>query len=263
MPVYKAEAIVLRQQTLGESDRIVTLFTREYGRVRATARGVRRPTSRLAGRLEPFTHVRLLLARGRALDVIAQAEVVRAFRDVRSDLLRGAYGSYLLELVERGLPDRDPQPEVFALIVDALDDLERACEEEAEVVSLRFAVCLAAALGYQPETATCLACGRPARQGSGRTNGWAFSVAGGGALCPGCRGQDAEAVTVSAGVLAACDYLRRAPRAQSSRLRLPSGQRGELARLLQGHLERRLDAKLRSPLVIRRLREPEYKPPPV
>jgi len=72
MPVYKAEAIVLHQRALGESDRIVTLFTRENGKLRAVAKGVRRPTSRLGGRIEPFTHARLMLARGRTLDVIAQ-----------------------------------------------------------------------------------------------------------------------------------------------------------------------------------------------
>src|SRR5437660_1481476 len=82
MPVYKTEAIVLRQQALGEADRIVTLFTREYGKLRAAAKGIRRPASRLGGRLEPFTHARLLLARGRTLDVIAQAEIVGAFAGV-------------------------------------------------------------------------------------------------------------------------------------------------------------------------------------
>ncbi len=115
MPVYKTEAIVLRQQALGEADRIVTLFTREYGKLRAAAKGIRRPASRLGGRLEPFTHARLLLARGRTLDVIAQAEIVEAFAGVRADLIRSAYAAYVAELVDRGLADRDPHQEVFAL----------------------------------------------------------------------------------------------------------------------------------------------------
>jgi DNA repair protein RecO (recombination protein O) len=262
MPVYKAEAIVLRQQPLGEYDRIVTLFTNEHGKIRTAAKGVRRPTSRLAGRIEPFIHARLLLAHGRTLDVIAQAEIVRSFAGVRSDLLRAAYGAFVVELIERGLPERDRHEEVFALIVEALDELDRASEDGAEIASLRFAVRLARLLGYQPETTACVGCGRGLPRVSGTAGAWAFSPISGGALCPGCRSQDAEAVAVSCGVLAACDYLVRVPEGQQGRLRLPPVQRGELARLVQVHLEHRLEAKLRSPLVIRRLREPQQSPSP-
>ena len=256
MPVYKAEAIVLRQQPLGEYDRIVTLFTREHGKIRASAKGVRRPTSRLAGRIEPFTHTRLLLARGRTLDVIAQAETLRTFAGVRGDLLRAAYAAFIVELVDRGLPERDGHEEVFALIGDALSELDGAGGDEAELTALRFAVRLARLLGYQPETTACVGCGRSLPRTPGRTGAWAFSAAGGGALCPACRSQDGDAVTVSCGVLAACDYLIRIPDGQWGRLRIPPVQRGELARLVQVHLEHRLEAKLRSPLVIQRLKAP-------
>jgi DNA repair protein RecO (recombination protein O) len=262
MPVYKAEAIVLRQQPLGEYDRIVTLFTREHGKIRAAAKGVRRPTSRLAGRIEPFTHARLLLARGRTLDVIAQAEIIRSFTGMRGDLLRAAYGAFVMELIHRGLPERDRHEEVFVLIVDALSELDDARGDGAELASLRFAVQLTRLLGYQPETTACVGCGRSLPRMSGAAGAWAFSPAGGGALCPACRPQDADAVTVSCGVLAACDYLIRVPEGQAGRLRIPPVQRGELAWLVQAHLEHRLEAKLRSPLVIKRLREPQQSFPP-
>ncbi len=259
MPVYKAEAIVLRQQPLGEYDRIVTLFTHEHGKIRTAAKGVRRPTSRLAGRIEPFTHAQLLLARGRSLDVITQAEIVRSFAGVRGDLLRAAYGAFVVELVDRGLPERDRHEAVFVLLVEALDELDRARGDGAEIASLRFAVRLARLLGYQPETTACVGCGRSLPRMSGPAGAWAFSPAGGGALCPACRPQDAEAVAVSCGVLAACDYLVRVP--DGGRLRIPPVQRGELARLVQVHLEHRLEAKLRSPVVIKRLRELQPSPP--
>ncbi len=254
MPVYKAEAIVLRQQTLGEFDRIITLFTREYGKLRATARGIRRPTSRLAGRIEPFTHVRLLLARGRTLDVVAQAEIIRAFAGVRRNLLRAAYAAYVVELVDRGLPEHDRHEEIFVLMRDALRELEGTPEDDAETVALRFAVRLAGLLGYQPETAACVECGRPFPR-TGSAGVWAFSPVGGGVLCPACRPRHAEALSVSPGVLAVCDYLIRTPETQSDRLRIPPAQRGELSRLVQVHLEHRLEAKLRAPLVIKRLQQ--------
>ncbi|HKV43465.1 MAG TPA: DNA repair protein RecO [bacterium] len=255
MPVYKAEAIVLRQQVLGEADRIVTLFTREYGKVRATAKGIRRPTSRLGGRIEPYTHVRLLLARGRTLDVIAQAEVVGTFAGVRADLIRSAYAAYVVELVDRGLADRDRHEEIFTLIRETLDALDRAGGDDAETLALRFALRLASLLGYQPETAACVECGRSLPRTQGTVEGWAFSAQRGGALCPTCRVEDPEAIVTPPGMLAMVDYLGRADGAQAHRLCMTAGQRGDLSRLVQGHLEYRLEVKLRAPQVIRRLRE--------
>ncbi len=79
MPLYRDEAVVLRTHKLGEADRIITLLTRQHGRVRAVAKGVRRTTSRWGSRLEPFTHVDLQLAEGRNLDTITQAETIDPF----------------------------------------------------------------------------------------------------------------------------------------------------------------------------------------
>lgn len=266
MPVYKAEGIVLRQQAMGEADRVVTVLTLEHGKLRAAARGIRKTTSRLGGRVEPFTHARFLLARGKTLDVIAQVEVLEAFPGLRADLLRSAYAAYVAELVDRFLPERDRHESVFTLVRNALAALEGAGEEDAEVQALWFALHLAADLGYRPETEACVECGRALpgnraeRAAGGRpAEAWAFSPALGGALCPACAARDEDAVRTLPGVLAMCAYLLRLPPGRSSRLRIPPGERRELARLVQVHLEYRLEAKLRAPLVIGRLREPQPK----
>src|SRR5215472_14024187 len=88
---YRTEAIVLRRKDIGEADRILTLFTPQLGKVRAVAKGIRKPRSRKAGHLELFTCTRLLLAVGRDLDIITQAEGLEPYRPLRDDLLRGAY----------------------------------------------------------------------------------------------------------------------------------------------------------------------------
>jgi DNA repair protein RecO (recombination protein O) len=256
MPVYKAEGIVLRRHAIGEADRTVTLFTREYGKVRAVARGTRRTSSRLGGRLEPLTHARFLLARGRSLDVIAQVDVVHTFAGLRTALLRSAYASYVAELVDRFLPERDRQDEVFELVLDVLDALERAGEDEVEVQALWFALRLISDLGYRPEVEACVGCGRALPRGAaGSVQAWAFNPAHGGALCPECASGDPLASRVAPGVLAACGYLLRTAPGGAARLRLPPGARRELSRLVQMHLEHQLDAKLKAPLVIGRLRE--------
>lgn len=138
MPVYKVEGVVLRHQPIGEADRILTLLTREHGRLRVSARGVRKTTSRLGGRVQPFTHGRFLLARGRTLDVVAQAEVLHAFPGLQQDLLRGAYAAYVAELVDRFLPERDRHPEVYDAVLDALAVIEGAGGDEAEIYALWF-----------------------------------------------------------------------------------------------------------------------------
>jgi DNA repair protein RecO (recombination protein O) len=84
--VYRTEGIVLRRQNLGEADRLTTVYTLNYGKLRLVAKGVRRLRSRKAGHLEPFTRVALLIARGRELDIITQAEAIQDFLVFRDDL---------------------------------------------------------------------------------------------------------------------------------------------------------------------------------
>lgn len=266
MPVYKVAAVVLRHQPVGEADRVLTLFTLEYGKLRVSARGVRKTTSRLAGRVQPYTEGRFLLARGRTLDVVAQAEVVRSFAGLQQDLLRSAYAACVAELVDRFLPERDRHAEVFAALVDALGVIDTAGEDEAEVYALWFSLRLADSLGYRPELDRCLACGRalpsgapsgdpdavPAARGGA---GWAFSPAAGGALCPACAAGETSAVRVAPGVLATGAYLLRGTAEHARRLRVPERQRRALAALVQAHLEYHLDGRLRAPAVIARLRQ--------
>ncbi|HEX5439629.1 MAG TPA: DNA repair protein RecO, partial [Ktedonobacterales bacterium] len=105
--VYSTEAICLRRTDFGEADRILTLFTPAYGKVRAIAKGVRRTTSRLAGHLEPFTRTQLLLAHGRDLDIVTQAEARERLEALRDDVWHATAAWYLAELVDRFLEDAD------------------------------------------------------------------------------------------------------------------------------------------------------------
>ncbi|HLY24464.1 MAG TPA: DNA repair protein RecO [bacterium] len=259
VPVYKVDAVILRHQPVGEADRILTLLTREHGKIRASARGVRKTTSRLAGRVQPYTQGRFLLARGRTLDVVAQAEVVRAFAGLQHDLLRSAYAAYVAELVDRFLPERDRHPEVFEAVLDALAVIETAAEDEAEIYALWFSLHLADSLGYRPEMERCVACGRPLPAGVSAEGlparggtGWTFSPAAGGALCPACAA--GEPAGVAPGVLATGGFLLRSTAERARRLRVPERARRELAGLVQAHLEYHLDGRLRAPRVIARLR---------
>ena len=120
--LYRDEAIVLRTHKLGEADRIITLLTRQHGRVRAVAKGVRRTTSRFGSRLEPFTHVDLQLAEGRNLDTITQAETITPFaKGLGLDYDRYTAGTVMLETADRLVTEeREPSVQQFLLLVGGL-----------------------------------------------------------------------------------------------------------------------------------------------
>src|SRR5262245_46708243 len=115
--LYRTEAVVLRRQDLGEADRILTLFARAFGKTRVVAKGVRKPASRKAGHVELFMRVDLLLAQGRTLDVVSQAQMLDAFLPVREDLLRTTYASHFVELLDAFTEERDQHDDLYDLLV--------------------------------------------------------------------------------------------------------------------------------------------------
>jgi DNA repair protein RecO (recombination protein O) len=244
MPVYKVEAIVLRRTNLGEADRIVTLFTREQGRLPAVAKGARKPKSRFAGRLELFTHLRALLAQGRTLDVVSQVEVIDPFAAVRADLERLGAASFLAEVTDRALPEREPQPAIFAALRQAL---RTAALGDAEKAGSWYAAQFLSLSGYGPVTDRCVVCGRPIRGAA------AFSPALGGSLCPADRARDPESIPASAVALAAIGFLREMPVSAAGRVTLAPEQRAEVRELLRRYLEYRLEIRLKSTGVAERL----------
>lgn len=244
MPVYKAEGIVIRRINLGEADRLVTLFCRDQGKVIAAAKGARKPKSRFAGRLELFSHVRVLLAVGRTLDVVSQVEVATTFGALREDLDRFAYAAFAVELADRATADREPAPDLFRSLRTALDLMQTG---DPQLIALWFAAQLLVHTGYAPATDRCAVCGRPVRSGA------AFSDALGGVLCEADQHRDPDAVTASAGALRAMGYLLRVPPEALPRLVLDPRQRAEVGGLLQRYAEYRLETKFKSPLVIKKI----------
>ena len=178
MPLYHEQGIILRTMRLGEADRIVTVFTQGSGKVRAVAKGVRKTKSKFGGRLEPFTHVDLLLYRGRDLDIVTQCETLTSFRGIREDYLRFAAGEAILEATDRVAEDRERNVRQFMLLLGALRALAGG-DEPASVVDA-FLLRTASLAGFRPHLRACASCGRPGPHER-------FSVAQGGLVCDTCR----------------------------------------------------------------------------
>src|ERR687886_1213367 len=134
--LYRTPAIVLKRMDLGEADRILTLYTRDHGKLRAVAKGVRRTTSRSAGHLELFTLADVLLAQGRELDVVSQADTITAFRRVREDVILTSHAYYLAELTDLLTEDRSENRVVFTTLAESFADLES--QHDPRLVELQF-----------------------------------------------------------------------------------------------------------------------------
>jgi len=158
--IYRDDAIVLRTQKLGEADRIVTLLARRAGRIRAVAKGVRRTKSRFGARLEPFTHVDLLLYTGRSLDVITQADTVRPYgKPFATDYPRYTAGTAMLETAEKFTPvEKEPAMRQFLLLVGGLRALGEGVHDPRLVLDAYLLRSLAVA-GFAPALDECAVCG--------------------------------------------------------------------------------------------------------
>jgi DNA repair protein RecO (recombination protein O) len=180
---FKAEAVVLRSIRFGEADRVLHLYTAERGRVGAIAKGVRRVKSRMGGRLEPLSRVKLVLHEGRGdLCTVTQADTVHAhpaLREQRASLERGAQAcDAVLKLLDSGEPNQ-PAYNLLCTYLGLLDvDPEAA---GAPGAALAFRLKLALAAGFSPELASCATCGEADHIA-------AFSGSAGGVVCSSCEG---------------------------------------------------------------------------
>jgi DNA repair protein RecO (recombination protein O) len=136
MPSYKARAISLKTAPFAEADKMVTLFTREHGKIRAIAKGARRVPSRLGGRVESFTYSDLYIAKGRSLDIISQCEVMESFQSLRDGAETLKVGLYLLKLVDAGTSEGQHHPELFDLLLKGLLTLKQKIDPRR--IELRF-----------------------------------------------------------------------------------------------------------------------------
>ncbi len=156
MPLYRDQGVVLRTIKLGETDRIVTLLTQTHGKVRAVAKGVRKPGSRFGGRLEPMSHVALQCYKGRNLDVITQVETLDAFKPLWEDYGAFTHAIPMLEAVDQITPDREPNAALYQMLVGALRTL---AETNAPIVTPAFFWKLLSLEGFHPMLDTCVRCG--------------------------------------------------------------------------------------------------------
>lgn len=245
--VYRTKGVVLKRIDLGEADKILTLYTPTCGKLRAVAKGVRRPSSRLGGHVDEFAYADMLLAKGRELDVVTQSQTLDTFRRMREDLWRGCCAYYVAELVDCFTEDRIENQPLFDLLVATL---QRLSEGDDLWTSVRFfELHLLELVGYRPELTHCLGCRVEIKPGANY-----FSVLLGGVLCPECGRREVGSTSVSLNGLKVLRYLQRLPAHPQGGLRLDAASRREVESIVRSYVEHLLERAVKSTAFLDRLR---------
>lgn len=228
---------------------MLALYTLEKGKQRALAKGVRKARSRKAGHLEPLTRVNLLLARGRDLLLVTQAETIDAFPSLHDDLAGMTYGSYAVELLDRFTYDEEDNPALYRLIVDTLSRL--ANDPKRRDLAVRYyEVHLLDLVGFRPQLFECVVCHKeiqPADQ--------YFSSALGGVVCPRCGPNTEGVYPISLNALRYLRHFQRSKYSEALRAHLNPEINRELELTLQHYITYLLERGLNTPPFLRRLRQ--------
>lgn len=245
---FRASAVVLRHADWGEADRLLTLYTRDQGIVRALAKGARKVTSRKAGHLQPFTHITVQLAKGRDLLIVTQVETVNAFLPLHDDLVKTGYAAYVVELLLRfSYEEEGANPSIFRLLVDTLDRIEK--EEDAWMAVRYYEMRFLDAVGFRPQLFECANCGREIM-----AEDQFFSFTSGGAICPRCGEGIPNLTKISLEALKYLRHFQRSSYREASRARPSLEVQKEAEMLMQGYFTHLLERTLNTPGFIRKIK---------
>jgi DNA repair protein RecO (recombination protein O) len=247
----RVDAVVLRHSDYGEADRMLTLFTRQRGKMRVIAKGARKIASRKAGHIEPFTHVRLQLAQGKDMFLITQADTVDAYLPLRDDLVLTGQASYVLELLDRfSSEDETENPSTFRLLTETLARLASTSDVTSWLILRYYEMRLLDHVGFRPQLFECANCGRTIQP-----EDQYFSYSAGGVICPRCGKGLRHLRPISMETLKHLRHFQRSSYNEATRAHPGPEVRQEVERLMQGYFTYLLERELNTPGFLKRIQE--------
>ncbi|MGD0352979.1 MAG: DNA repair protein RecO [Dehalococcoidia bacterium] len=244
---YQTEAIIIKRIKLGEADRILTLYTPELGKLKAVAKGTRRPKSKLGGHVELLTHSRLMLARGRNLDIITQAQTIDNFLPIKDDLEGISRGLYIAELVDSFTGEHIEDRQLFDLLLETLKQLSQS--KDYEPILRYFELHLLDHLGYRPQLQHCTGCNSQLKPDSNF-----FSSSLGGVLCYKCGLNEPVARPLSLNALKVLRLWQNCDFAAARRVRINRELAIELEQVMREYIRYLLEKQLKSTAWLDRLK---------
>jgi DNA repair protein RecO (recombination protein O) len=244
---FRTPSLILKRRDIGEADRLLTLFTPEYGKIEAVAKGARKAISTKTGHVELFTRADMLIAKGRTFDIITQAEMTKPYLPLREDLLRGAYASYCAELLDRFAFEDDAHNGALFALLD--DSFARLCEDgDVRRVIRYFEVQLLDKVGYRPELQECVITHEPLMP-----EDQFFSYIEGGVVSQEGAPHTANLIPLPMNTLKTLRHLQRSTYKQVASLKFPDALHNDIERVVLGYLRFILESKLQSVEFIRLL----------
>ncbi len=237
--LVKWEGIVIRTVDYGEAAKVLTLYTREHGKIGIMARGAKKPKSRLAAASQLFTHGYYLCKKGpgSGMPDLSQGEIVESYRDLRQDLIKTAYAAYMAELLDRLTEEREPNPYLFQLIAHMFRYLDEG--KDPEILCRIFECKMLTVAGIRPQLHACARCGKEREP-------YAFSVTQGGLLCPDCLHSDPHAISVAPVTWKLLRLFQLFDLARLGEIEVKPATKSQLKHVLHSFLDEHLDLRLKS-----------------
>ncbi|MET3290097.1 UNVERIFIED_CONTAM: DNA repair protein RecO (recombination protein O) [Brevibacillus sp. OAP136] len=234
----KWEGIVIRTVDYGEAGKVLTLFTREHGKVGVMARGAKKPRSRLAAVSQPFTYGYFLVKTGGfGMADLTQGEIVESFAALRQDLLLTAYTAYIVELFDRLTHEGEVNPFLFQLLLLTLRYLDEG--RDAEVLCRIFESKMLIVAGIKPQLHACSDCGSTQEP-------FVISVTHGGLLCPNCQVHDPYSITVTPTTWKLLRLFQMFDLERLGEIDVKPSTRSQLKHVLRRFIDEHLDIRLKS-----------------
>jgi len=239
---YTTEGLVLKTIDYQEADRILTVFTKDRGKISALAKGVRRPESRKGGNVDQLNYVLISLAEGRDLHIVTEVEALSSYLRLKEELTLAVLGYYIAELVDRFLDQGQNNYRIFRAAVMTLSRLDRRSILPRKMLALRcFELQLLEEMGYRPQLRTCVLCGNSVRGDS-----YLFHAQHGGVLCPNCARRNQGGIDISSRAFSLLKDIQSLSWPDLKRLRGYEKDLEEVTGLLKYYLEWLLERKLGS-----------------
>lgn len=186
--LYKVEAVVIRSMDYGEGNKIITLYTREFGKVGVVARGAKKVKSRISAMTQLFSHGEYTYYRTSQLGTLNHGELLSSHHALREDIQKTAYAAHIVELIDRMLAENEGSSYIFEQLIAALQAIED--DKDLQIVTHLFELKMLTISGYAPVMEQCVSCGSELSSG-------VFSISIGGMMCTACRSQDPSAIRLS------------------------------------------------------------------
>ncbi len=249
MATYKTNGIILHRRNFSESDRIITIFTLDHGKIYTIAKGIRRPVSKLSGHLELFTYCDLFMASGRNLDIICQAETKNSFRHIRHNLFKTSIAYYMAELVLRVIQERQENKEVFKLLKETFYYLSK--DGDPEILVRWFEINLIKNVGFHPEFNWCVHCKKEIKENQEVF----FSANFGGILCSSCKKFDYSVFKLSEDALKNIKILQKGKLQNIYKLEIKEDILDEIENLMNFYISFILEKELKSKKFIQKIKK--------